>query len=337
MDPMNRGVNLNISGTFHGETVIGYMNTDLPLLDRCMTVGQALDFILEKGVGERIIYFYIIDDEQRLMGVMPTRRLLITPRDTYLADIMITRMVKLPHTATVMDALELFALHRFLALPIVDGENRILGMVDVNLFTDEIIDVDGTEDGATDIFETIGFHLSQIKTASPFRVFRFRFPWLLANIASGTMCAIIAGMFEATISQSLILAFFLTMLLGLGESVSIQSMSVTIKLLAAVSPTFTWFRREFRREIVNAALLGLGCGALVAVIATVWRGFTPAAPVIGLSIVLSMVSASLIGLSVPSAIHALKLNPTIASGPITLAFADIITLFLYFGTASILL
>jgi magnesium transporter len=94
---------------------------------------------------------------------------------------------------------------------------------------------------------------------------------------------------------------------------------------------------EFRREIANSALLGLGCGSLVALIVLGWQGITMAAPVIGLSIFLSIVSASLIGLSVPSILHALKLNPTVAAGSVTLALTDISTLFLYFGTASILL
>lgn len=328
---------MKLSNVLHDDLVIKHMSTDLPLLDSHMTVAQAFDFILENSVSERIIYFYVVDDERHLLGVIPTRRLLTTPRDRYLADIMITRMVKLPHTATVLVALEVFALHRYLALPVVDEENRILGMVDVNLFTDEMIDMGATQENASDIFEIIGFHISQIKTASPFKVFRFRFPWLIATVASGTVCAVIAGLFEGTIAQSLILAFFLTLILGLGESVSIQSMSVTIQILGSSRPTVIWYLHEFRREIANSALLGLGCGSLVALIVLGWQGITMAAPVIGLSIFLSIVSASLIGLSVPSILHALKLNPTVAAGSVTLALTDISTLFLYFGTASIIL
>ncbi len=328
---------MKLSNNLHDDLVVRHMSTDLPLLDSRMTVAEALDFILENSVSERIIYFYVVDDERHLLGVIPTRRLLTTPRDRYLADIMITRMVKLPHSATVLVALEVFALHRYLALPVVDDANRILGMVDVNLFTDEMIDMGATHENASDIFEIIGFHISQIKTASPFKVFRFRFPWLIATVTSGTICAAIAGLYEGTIAQSLILAFFLTLILGLGESVSIQSMSVAIQMLGSSRPTFGWYMHELRRETANSALLGLGCGSLVAFIIVVWQGFTPPAPVIGLSIVLVIVSAALIGLSVPSILHALKLNPTVAAGSVTLALADISTLFLYFGTASILL
>jgi len=328
---------MEMTPTFLEKPVREYMSTDIPLLDRCMTVSQALDFILEKGIGERIIYFYVVDEEQHLLGVIPTRRLLTTPRDRLLTDIMITRLVKLPYTATVLIAMEVFTMYRFLALPIVDKDDRILGIIDINMFTDEMIEMGSTQDETSDIFEIIGFHISQIKTASPFKVFRFRFPWLIATIASGTVCALIANMFSGTIAQSLILAFFLTLLLGLGESVSIQSMSVTIRLLGSMRPTLRWYRREFRREIANAALLGLGCGLAVTVIAIVWQGFIMAAPVIGLSIVLVIVSASLIGLSVPTLLHTFKLNPTVSAGSITLALTDISTLLLYFGTASILL
>lgn len=96
---------MKLSNVLHEDLVVEHMSTDLPLLDSHMTVAQALDFILENSVSERIIYFYVVDDERHLLGVIPTRRLLTTPRDRYLADIMITRIVKLPQTANVLIAL----------------------------------------------------------------------------------------------------------------------------------------------------------------------------------------------------------------------------------------
>jgi magnesium transporter len=88
------------------------------------------------------------------------------------------------------------------------------------------------------------------------RAFRFRFPWLLATIGSGTICALLAGRFEVTLAKSLVLAFFLTMVLGLSESVSIQSMTVTIQELRATRPTLRWYAQALRREAGTALLLG---------------------------------------------------------------------------------
>ena len=110
------------------------------------------------------------------------------------------------------------------------------------------------------VFEAIGFHVAQVRDASPLRAFRFRFPWLLATIGSGTLCALLAGRFEVTLARSLVLTFFLTMVLGLGESVSIQSMTVAIQALRATRPTLRWYVRALRREAGTALLLGVGCG-----------------------------------------------------------------------------
>ena len=147
----------------------------------------------------------------------------------------------------------------------------------------------------------------------------------------------LAGLFEATLAHSLVIAFFLTMVLGLNESVSTQSMSVTIQALHSVPVTWRWFATAFRREILTALLIGLACGAFVALIVMGWRGDARAAGVVGGSIALSLVTASLFGLAVPSLLHHFKLDPKIAAGPITLALADFCALVIYFTSAWLVL
>ena len=187
------------------------------------------------------------------------------------------------------------------------------------------------------LFESIGFRVSQVHDASPVRAFRFRFPWLLATIGSGTLCAMLASAYEVTLAKSLVLAFFLTMVLGLAESVSIQSMTVAIQALRATKPTFGWYVRAFRHEAGTAALLGGACGTVVGLIVWLWRGAGMAGLAIGASIVFALCAACFFGLSVPALLHALKLDPKIAAGPVTLAFTDIFTLLFYFSFAAILL
>jgi magnesium transporter len=103
-----------------------------------LTVGSALDWLRRNPPRERIIYFYVVDAEDRLVGVVPTRRLLLSPPETPLADIMVRNVVALPAEATVLDACEFFIQHRFLAFPVVDADRRILGVVDVELYTSEL-------------------------------------------------------------------------------------------------------------------------------------------------------------------------------------------------------
>jgi magnesium transporter len=322
--------------------VVEHSRKDFPLLDANMTIAQALERIRREGVGERVIYFFAVDSEQRLVGVLPTRRLLTATPETYLRDVMVRRVVAIPASATILDACEFFVLYKFFAFPVIDEQRHVVGVVDVSLFADEIL---GEREEVTrptmpvrdDVFEVLGFHLEQIREKSPWRVFRFRFPWLLATVTGGTICAILAGAFAATLASSLVVAFFLTMVLGLNESVSAQSMSVTIQMLRSAPVTWSWFATALRRELMTAVLIGLACGGIVAVIVLLWRHELPAALAIGGSIALSLVTASLFGLGVPSLLHRFQLDPKIAAGPITLALADICALVIYFTAARIVL
>ena len=324
--------------------VVAYARKDFPLLDADMSVADALERIRREGVGERVIYFFAVDADKRLVGVLPTRRLLTAALDAPLRDIMVRRVVAIPATATVLDACEFFVLYKFFAFPIVDQQRRVVGVIDVGLFAEEVLQAGDRETQRPptapvrdDVFEALGFHLEQVRGASPWRGFHYRFRWLLVTVAAGTVCALLAGFFEATLAKSLVIAFFLTMVLGLNESVSAQSMSVTIQALRSVPVTWRWFTTALRREFVTALLIGLSCGLLVLAIVWVWRRDIHGGLVIGGSIALSLVSACLVGLCVPSLLHRLKLDPKIAAGPVTLALADIFALVIYFTSAWLVL
>ena len=324
--------------------VVEHTRKDFPLLDANMTVGNALERIRREGVGERVIYFYVVDEQERLTGVVPTRRLLTASLETPLSEIMVRRVVAIPAAATVLDACEFFVLYKFLAFPVVDQKRRVIGIIDANLFAEEILEAGDTEDRqrppgwvGPEFFEALGFRIEQIRGASPWRGFRFRFPWLLVTVTGGTLSAILARFFEATLSRSLVLAFFLTMVLGLNESVSMQSMSVTIHALRSVRVTWRWLATAFRREVMTALLLGVACGLVVSAIVFMWRNDLAGAFVIGGSIAVSLVSACVLGLGVPSLLHRFKLDPKIAAGPVTLALSDFVALVIYFTSAWLVL
>jgi magnesium transporter len=323
--------------------VVEHARKDFPLLAAEMTIADALEQIRREGVGERVIYFYTVDEDKKLVGVVPTRRLLTAEPSSKLREIMVPRVVAVPAKATVLDACEFFILYKFFAFPVVDDQRRVVGVIDVGLFAEELLQAGESEDAhrtapvRDDIFEALGFHLEQVRGASAWRLFRFRFPWLLVTVAGGTMCALLSGFFEATLSRSLVIAFFLTMVLGLNESVSAQSMTVTIQNLRSASVTWRWFVAALRRELATAILLGLGCGFFVSLVVMAWRHDPRAAIVIGGSISLSLVTACVLGLSVPSLLHHYRLDPKIAAGPVTLAFADFVALVIYFTGAWLVL
>ena len=325
-------------------SVAEHARKDFPLLDARMTVAEALDRIRREGIGERVIYFFATDADEKLVGVLPTRRLLTAPLETRLEEIMVRRVVAIPASATVLEACEFFVLYKFFAFPVVDAQRRVIGVVDVSLFAEEMLEAGEREEErrtvaqvADDVFEALGFRLSQVRGASPWRVFRYRFPWLLATVGAGTACALLAGAFETTLAGSLVITFFLTMVLGLNESVSMQSMTLTIQALRANTLTRRWFLHNLRRELATAVLLGLALGTVVGLIVLVWRHHPKGAVVVGTSIAVSLVSACLFGFTVPSFLHSLKLDPKIAAGPVTLAVTDFCALAFYFSLAWFLL
>ncbi len=318
------------------DNVLKYAKKNFMVLRQGWTVAQALEETRTRQVPGPIIYFYVVDDDDRLVGVLPTRALLTSPLETKVESLMVRRLVKLPERATVGDASELFVMHRFLAIPIVDAEQRVKGVIDVNAFSDEVLDLAERRNVDT-VFESIGFRVSEARDASPLRAFRLRFPWLTATIAGGTACALLAGLFGKTLEQSIVLAFFLTLVLGLGESVAAQSMTLAVQLLRSQRPTLKWFAGAAMRELLTALMLGAACGTATTLIAMLAYGEQGAAVIIGASIALALVSASFLGLTVPTVLHALRLDPRVAAGPLTLALTDLCTLGLYFTLAATLL
>lgn len=318
------------------QNVFAHARRDFVTLSEELSVSEAIDIIRQAAIDNPIQYYYVVDSEHRLLGVLPLRRLITTPVDRKLRDVMTKRVVSIPWSATVMDACEFFVMHKLLALPVVDSHRAVIGVVDVSQFTTELVDLSG-ETRPDDVFEAIGVRVSQVRGASPLKAFRFRFPWLMTTITSGVGCAVLTSVFEQTLAKSLVLAFFLAMVLGLAESVGIQSMTVTIQSLRSTKPTRRWYARALRKELLTALMLGLACGLVVALVVWGWRGNLPAALVIGGGISIALVGACFFGLSVPTLLHAAKLDPKIAAGPITLALTDIYTLTFYFGLARLVL
>ncbi len=318
------------------DNVLKYARTDFPRLNDSLTVDNALRIIRNEGIGERIVYFYVLDQNEKLIGIVPTRKLLTSMPGVPIANIMVRNFISIPHRATVLDACEKFVQHKLLAFPVLDDDGRVCGVIDAGIFSENEISF-AERHHFDDIFQLIGFGISQIKGKSAFGIFRFRFPWLLATLASGITCAVLTGIYEVTLAQTLILAFFMTLVLALGESVSIQSMTVALQNLHFGTPSLRGYFDWLKREISATLLLGAACGLIVGIIALVWREMPLPALVIGISICFSVIFAGVIGMSIPTLLHAIHEDSKIAAGPITLALTDVVTILLYFNAAILIL
>jgi magnesium transporter len=314
-------------------SVLTCVQRDLVALKSQDSVGDALAALRARTTASEVLYLYVIDDEGRLSGVVPTRALLSAAPEVRLRDIMLPDVVAIPDWATVLIAAEYFVSKKFLAFPVVSGDGVLVGQVDVSIFTDEVIS--HARRSFDDIFQIIGVRATAGRTA--WSGFLDRFPWLLTNVAGGMICAWIASQYEGLLDVVVVLALFIPVVLALAESVSIQSVTLTLQGLHSSGATWALVGPALRREFITAGLLGLGCGTIVGGVAGVWKGSLLLAVAVGGAIAASMVTASLLGLLLPTLLHAARRDPKIAAGPIVLASADLCTLLIYFNLAAFLL
>lgn len=318
------------------DLVVNHMRTSVPRLDVQSTVGEALEAIRENPPESRIIYFYVVDRQNRLQGVVPTRRLLLNAPSRPIKEIMVTQVITISDSATVLDACEFFMFHKLLAFPVIDGQSHLLGVVDIELYTEELSDLDRRE-GNDELFQLIGVHLDAVKQTSSVVAFRSRFPWLLANIAGGLMAAFLSGLFEAELQKAVALALFIPVVLALAESVSIQSVSLALRLLSGRQPTVPELLKKLRLEMMTGIYLGAACAIAVATVSLLWLGQWPVAACLLVGIASSVACASVIGMLMPYLIRLLNREPQVAAGPVALASTDMVTLLIYFSLARLMI
>ncbi len=325
----------NIPGRLH-EPIRTYLRKNFISLNQDIAAEEAIRIIRKESDSNTINYFYVTDEHLKLVGVLNTRILLTADASAKLNSLMIKNVETISDNTTILETCRRFYQLKLLALPAINEQGIIEGIADINIFSKELLDA-AEQATVDDIFESIGFRISQLQHASLPGVLRLRLPWLFATITSGTVCALLASMFETTIMAFAFISFFLAMILALGESVSIQSMTVTIQNLNFIRPTRDWLFGALKKETLTALMLGLACGGLVGIFVFLWLWILKAALVIALTITLSFVTAAALGLTIPTLLHAYKLDLKIAAGPLTLALADMLTILFYFSLARILL
>ncbi len=317
------------------DSVQHHMRTDLARLSADHTVGQALESLRESPPPARIVYFYVIDNDGRLVGVIPARALLLSRPDVPVADIMLKNVIAIPATATVLDACEFFVLHRLLAFPVIDADRRLIGAIDVELYTDEL---HGIEEGDDDnLFQLIGVHLARARQRGSFDAFRTRFPWLICNIMGGTAAALVSGIYQEQLERLVALALFIPVVLSLAESVGIQSLSLTLQILHGRPLSWRSIVERLRHESTVGLFLGAACGLAVGLMALGWLGQPVLAACVLGGIGAGVVCAAILGTMIPNLLRRSKLDPRVAAGPIVLALIDLITLLCYFNLARWLL
>ncbi len=303
------------------------------VLSETETIAAALARLRSESVGERVIYFYVTDQQGRLSGVVPTRRLLLNDPSALVGNVMIQPVISVAESDSFGDALRILTERRFLALPVVDGEGRLTGILDITRYTQEILDLERRE-SAEEIFQIAGIHLEERKR-NPFAVAGSRFPWLLCNVVSGLAAAFVSQAFDGLLRAVVALAFFIPLVLTIAESVAMQSVTITLAQVSRSGRRV--FVRSVIREMLSGLFLGAASGALLGIVGAIWIGSRGVALVLAGGILVAGVVGATLGVLIPRAVRRWKLDPKIASGPAVLALTDLVSLAAYFGLAAAIL
>lgn len=296
------------------------------------TIAQGLERIRSKPFDGSVVYFYVLDAEERLKGVVSTRDLLLTAPDRLTGEVMNRRVVKIRGEATLLDAIELFSLYPYLAFPVIDDDGRLLGTLNSNIYKESLNEIADREEQLPDqeLFELIGVNPAETRRGSVANAVSQRLPWLFSNVAGGLIAALVAESYKDLLERVVMLALFVPVVLSLAESVAMQS--ATLGIESGQSGGLTWgkLKRILKREFLSGLALGTCCGLAVAILASVWQGSAWMGLVLFVSMSLSMTFAAMLAIVLPLVLHAFRMNPTLAAGPLALVVADLTALTIYF-------
>jgi len=295
------------------------------------TVRQAVDKLKAfAGIAENIYYLYVLDEERRLVGVVSYRDLLLAGLDEMIREIMFTRVISVPVDTDQEEVARLIERYDFVAVPVVDAEKRLLGIITV----DDILDVLIKE--ANEDIEKLSASGKAIDfDTGPFAASFRRLPWLVMLLFIGLISGNIISRFEEMLRKVVSLAFFMPMIAGMTGNTGTQSLAVVVRGLVSHDIDRRTIVRLLARESGVGMIIGVICGSLIALIAFIWQGNLILGLIVGGSLFLTLFIGTLAGTVIPLLLYYFKVDPAIASGPLITTLNDIFSLTVYFGTASV--
>ena len=284
------------------------MNPKVFALSEDMTAGEAITALQGSRDVEMVFYLYVIDARRHLVGVVSLRRLLLVRPETPLKRIMTTDLISVRVDINQEEVARLVASYNLLAIPVVDEENKLVGVITV----DDVIDV--IKDEATeDVYRLAGLASDDRVFTAPSDSLRKRLPWLVVNLATAFIAASVVKLFEGTIGVVTSLAVFMPVVAGMGGNAATQTLAVIVRGIALGE--LTW--RNTRKALLKEAAVGIGngvaCGIVGAGVVWLMQGNPFLGAILGLAMIINMFVAAIAGTLIPLALRALKVDPALAS------------------------
>ena len=311
------------------------MHTDVFTLHEETQAREAIAALQDQAEAEMVFYLYAVDDDGRLTGVVSLRDLVTTPSETMLEDIMSKNVHAVRPETDQEEVARIVSQYNFLAVPVVDSDEQLLGIVTV----DDVVDVI-REEATEDFLKMVGAGEDrEILLKSSWDNARMRLPWLFASWVGGIFAAVIIGVFDNVLQSTIALAAFIPIIMGMGGNIGTQSSTMIVRGLATGRVDLENSTKILFKEIRVGLILGILYGVLLGIFAVFrFLDFSPMlGVVVGLSICASMIIAATIGSLVPLILNRFDIDPAVATGPFVTTAIDILGVALYFLIAGSLL
>ena len=277
-------------------------------------------------------YLYVTDDNDKLVGVISLRQLVVVPPATPLKEFMATDVLSVETSIDQEEVAKIVARYDILAVPVVDESNSLVGIVTV----DDVIDI-FREEATEDILKMAGAGEEFVETKSVLKSTRIRLPWLFASCVGGIVAFLIIDQFEESLARFAYLAAFIPVIMGMGGNIGTQSSTIVVRGLATGRLNIRDLWPVVFKELMVGLILGIIYGALIGFVAQFQYSINALALSVGCAVISSMSIAALVGSLVPMVFARLHIDPAVATGPFVTTAIDIISVFFYFRIASILL
>jgi magnesium transporter len=308
------------------------MNPKVFALSEDMTVGEAITALQGSRDVEMVFYLYVVDARRHLVGVVSLRRLLLVPPSTPLKRIMTTDVTSVRADTDQEEVARLVASYNLLAIPVVDEENKLVGVITV----DDVIDV--IKDEATeDIYRLAGVSTDERVFTPASESLRKRFPWLLVNLVTAFIAAGVVGIFQHTISAWVALAVFMPIVPGMGGNAATQTLTVIVRGLALGELTWANSRKALFKEILVGVGNGIATGIVAALAAWALIGQPSVGVLLFLAMIINLFVAGAAGTLIPLGLKALKVDPALASTVFITTFTDVCGFAAFLGLATMYL
>lgn len=335
LDKMKRAESQEVEDLlrYGDDTAGGIMVPDFIALREDVTAREAIESLqTEHSDVEMAFYLYVVDEYGKLVGVSSLRQLVVVSPATPLREFMITDVFSVQTDMDQEEVAKLVARYDILAVPVVDGSNRLMGIVTV----DDVIDILRKE-ATEDILKMAGAGEEFVETKSIFKSTRIRLPWLFASCLGGIFAFFIIGEFESSLSKIAYLAAFIPVIMGMGGNIGTQSSTIVVRGLATGRINVRDIWTVVFKELSIGLILGFVYGLLIGSVAQFRYSMEALALSVALAVICSMSVAALVGSLVPMGFARINIDPAVATGPLVTTAIDIISVFFYFMIATTLL